>query len=643
MTVVDDVKDRIDIVEVVGESVKLRKSGKNFTGFCPFHANTRTPAFVVFPESGTWRCFGACNEGGDVFKFVMKREGLDFPEALARLAARAGVELRRPEPGETADEQARARLREVLEAAVEFYRRQLASTPAGQKVHAYLIGRGLREPALETFEVGYAPAERHALLDHLAQKSLRPEEAVAAGVAVERESGERADRFRDRIVFPIRDARGQIAGFGGRAVDPNDVPKYLNTPQTPLFDKSRLLYGLNLARRAIRAADQAVIVEGYTDVIGLHQAGFENAVSPMGTALSEAQLRLLKRYTRRMVLALDADAAGGQAVLRGLDVARQALDRQAEPVFDPRGLIRQEGRLDADLRVVRLPPGKDPDEVVAEAKQAWTDLVQRAQPVVEYVFDALAAGRDLEDAKTKAEIARQILPLIDDVSDPVEREAYRQRVARRLRVDERALAGGASRPAGRRARRARQPQREGEAAGPEAAIPSRELAAERFCLGFLLREPELLYRVDRTFQELELERLSAADFTGTDRQVIFQSVQSGLAQDEVDPVQHWRESLPEELLDLAGNLHAEVGELELDRPRVLEEVLASFLRLRERRVASSLSHLRFQMQAAQEEGEDGLEARQAVWDLAREVQRLTPEKLRLERALGGRMAEAHAP
>ncbi|MGH2626336.1 MAG: DNA primase, partial [Anaerolineales bacterium] len=442
---IDEIKERIDVVELIGESVKLRKSGKNYVGFCPFHPNTRTPAFVVFPESGTWRCFGACNEGGDAFRFVMKREGLDFPEALRKLAARAGVELRPARSGGEAGDEAFSRLRELLDVAVTFYRHAFGQSPEGAAARDYLQRRAFGETVLEAFEVGYAPPERDALLRYLQTKGFRPEEAVQAGAAVERESGERLDRFRNRIVLPIRDGRGRIAGFGARAMDPHDQPKYLNSPQTPLFDKGRLLYGLDKARKAIRLAEQAVVVEGYLDVLGLHQAGFENAVSPMGTSLTEAQLRLIKRYARRIVLALDADAAGGRAILRGLEVARQSLDRQGEPVFDVRGLVRLEGRLDADLRVLTLPSGKDPDEVVAEDPSAWPAMLGRAQPVVDYVLDGLTAGQDLEQAKVRADIARQVLPLIEDVLDPVERESYRQRLARRLKVDERALL--AARPA----------------------------------------------------------------------------------------------------------------------------------------------------------------------------------------------------
>jgi DNA primase len=633
---IDEVKERIDIVELVGETVKLRKSGKNFVGFCPFHANTRTPAFVVFPDSGTWRCFGACNEGGDVFRFLMKREGLDFGEALRVLATRAGVELRSPSASGQANEEAFQRLRDLLESAVTFFRHALTQTPGGAPAAEYLRGRGFGDAVLETFEVGYAPAGKDALLRYLEAKGFSAEEAVQAGAAVERESGERVDRFRNRIVFPIRDARGKMAGFGARAMDPQDQPKYLNTPQTPIFDKGRLLYGLDKARKAIRLAEQAVMVEGYLDVLGLHQAGYENAVSPMGTALTEHQLRLLKRHARRMVLALDADAAGGRAILRGLEVARQSLDRQGEPMFDPRGLVRLEGRLDADLRVLTLPAGKDPDELVAEDPAAWPDLLARAQPVVDYVLDGLTSGQDLDQPKVRAEIARQVLPLIEDVLDPVERESYRQHLARRLKVDERALLGPRPAAPGKRAR----PSPAMETAEP--ALSRSDTKAERFCLGVLLQDPETLYRIDRHFQALELDRLGPDDFTGTDQQVIFQAVRSSLAQDEVDPVRHWRRELPEPLAALAENLQDEVGDLVVETPRAEDEILAGFLRLRVRNVSTALTHLGFQLQAAQDESLEEDPGRDAVWHLTREVQRLMPLKHRLERALGGRTTAGRA-
>lgn len=629
MDVVDEIKDRIDIVDLIGETVKLRKSGKNYTGFCPFHPNTRTPAFVVFPESGTWRCFGACNDGGDLFKFAMKKEGWDFPEALRRLAERAGVELRPRSAGQEAEEEAHQRLRELLEAAVTFYRHHLLETPAGSPIHDYLRGRGLTDPTLEAFEIGYAPQSWDASLTYLGQKGFTQQELLETGMVTERDTGGTYDRFRHRIMIPIRDARGRMAGFGARIVNPADVPKFLNSPQTRIFDKGRLLYGLDKARKAIRAADQVVIVEGYLDVIALHQAGYANAVSPMGTALSEDQLRLLKRFSRRMVLALDPDLAGDQATLRGLTLAREAFDRQADPVFDARGLVRHEGRLDADIRVVSLPQGKDPDEVVAGNPEVWAGIVEKAQPVVSYVLDVVTRGRDLEDPKVKAEVARQVLPLIEDVSNAVERDAYRQNLARRLKVDERALAAWRPVASRRQVRRGAGGTAVGEA--PVVAAPVHDQALlERFCLAQLLCDPEILYRVDREFQALQLERLSPQDFTGTERQVIFQAVRAALAQDEEEPARHWRASLADSILETADRLATEFGDLDAQGPKEAEEIVAGFLRLRKRNLASLRNQLQFQLQTAQE-GEQT-----EVMDLQREVLRLTQEWDRLDRALARR-------
>jgi len=626
MSTVDDVKERIDIVDVVGETVKLRKSGKNYTGFCPFHPNTRTPAFVVFPDSGTWRCFGACNEGGDVFRFVMKREGWDFPETLRFLAQRAGVEIQ-PAPAEAAEaDEARQRLRDLLEAAAGFYRHNLLETPPGREVRAYLGRRGLNDASLEAFQIGFAPDSWDAGRTFLASRGYQDDEMLKVGLATEREGGGTVDRFRNRVMFPVRDARGRLCGFGARVVDPNDVPKFLNSPQTPLFDKGRLLYGYDLARKPIRQADQAVIVEGYLDVIALHQAGFANTVSPMGTALTEDHLRLLKRATRRIVLALDPDTAGTRAALRGLDLARRTMDRESEAVFDPGGFVRYESRLKAEIRIVGLPAGKDPDEIVAEDPQAWPAIIQQAKPVVEYVLDLLTEGAALDDSKVKADIARQVLPLIEDVADPVEREAYLQSMARRLRVDERSMAGART-PARSGRRRGRSPEEAQRESARAASAPQ----FEGFCLGLLLLEPELLYRVDRRFSGLGLDRLAADDFSGTDSQVIFGAVRAALAQDDQEPASYWHHELPDPLREQAEALLAGTADLDPAQPRVQSEAVGHALRLRRRHLESALMELRYQLQAAQDDDSPPEDIRR----LMHEVQRRGAQKNLVDRALAG--------
>lgn len=603
MSSIDEIKARIDIVDLVSEAgVKLRRLGRNYIGFCPFHANTRTPAFVVWPETGTWRCFGECNEGGDIFKFVMKKEGMDFREALQRLALKAGVELETFAPQRPEEKEAHERLRTLLEDAILYYRGNLLNTP---DVLAYLHQkRGLTDQTIETFGLGYAPPGWDNALKHFTARGYSEEEMLTAGLLTERDDGKHFDRFRHRIMIPIRDENGKMAGFGARIVNPDDVPKFLNSPETPIFSKGRLLYGLDRARKPIRLADQAVIVEGYLDVIALHQAGYENVISPMGTALTEDQLRLLKRFTRRIVLALDPDTAGQKAVLRGLDAARQAMDRETEMAFDVRGYLRHEARLQADLRVASLPDGLDPDEIVARDRDEWRRLIEAAKPVVTHVMETLAADQDLNDPKVKSAIAAQVLPLIEDLPNPLERDTYRQQLARLLRVDERALAG---RPAvAPRPRRPRLPLEQKQAqvqVEPQAfAISSPAHKLETACLGILLNRPDLLFRLDRFLQQDDLGVLRSEDFGYTDHQVLVNLIRESLEQDDTDPAQYVAANLPENLTALWEELSTQIEQDPVE-DRLLEELQRNVLFLRRLSVRQSLTQLRFLQEDAQQKGD----------------------------------------
>lgn len=605
MSTVDEIKARIDIVDLVSETVQLRRTGKNYTGFCPFHSNTRTPAFVVFPESGTWRCFGQCNEGGDIFGFVMKKEGWDFTETLRHLAERAGVQLRVPTPQEQIATESHERLRGLLEEAVNFYRHQLLNTPAGQQALAYLHQRGLTDPTIEAFGLGYAPHSWDLTHAHFLQRRYSETDLIDVGLVTEREGGGIYDRFRRRVMFPIRDERGRMTGFGARVLDPEDIPKFLNSPQTVLFDKSQILYGLDRARREIRARDQVVIVEGYLDVIALHQAGYATAVSPMGTALTEYQLHLIKRYTRRIVMALDSDAAGVKATLRGLQIARQSMDREAEPSFDARGLLNYEARLKADIRVTTLPDGMDPDDVVLKDPLHWEEILALANPVVIHVMETLVAGRDLNDPKVKSEIANQVIPLIEDIPDAVERETYRQRLARLLRVDERALQSGQA------TRMRRTPRRAGKGSTPAAAdsslpglrVISQTEALEAYCLGVLLRRPDLVYRVDRAMQEHGLTRLSVQDFQRAEHRTVYQLIQDSLDQNAAEPLSFVLSSLSMNLMEKADELLVRTEKLDPVEERVLEELIRTLLTLRKLIVRDSMDHCRFLMEDSQQRGE----------------------------------------
>lgn len=602
MSTIDEIKSKIDIVDLVSEAgVKLRKAGRNQTGFCPFHDNKHTPSFVIWPESGTWRCFGACNEGGDIFKFVMKREGIDFKEALNKLALRAGVEVQQIQRETPQQREAFDHLRTLLEDSIIYYRTQLF---ANKEILNYLREkRGLTDTTIETFGLGYAPHGYDNLIKHFSGKYM-PQDLVDAGMLSERDNGGLFDRFRNRIMIPIRDEQGRMAGFGARIVDPDDIPKFLNSPETSIFTKGHLLYGLDRARKPIRAADQAVIVEGYLDVIALHQAGYENVVSPMGTALTEDQLRLLKRSTRRIVLALDPDVAGQKAVLRGLEAARSAMDKEGELAFDAHGLLRNEARLQADLRVATMPDDLDPDEIVARNKEEWATLIANAKPIVTHVMETVSAGQNLNDPKVKNQIAAQILPLIDDLGNPMERDTYRQALARMLRVDERSLM--ATQPTGpvlRRKPRVTESSRRVDS--PTVAVHPRK-NIEFYCLGILLRKPELIYRLDRKLEEYGLSPLSVEDFEYTDHQMLFNVLRQAMGQDEKDHGQYVISQMPEALNTLTTELLAQTEKLDPLDDRLLEDILGRLLDLRRTHAMTNVNQLRFMQEDEQQQGGENL-------------------------------------
>ena len=598
MNTIDEIKSRLDIVDIVSESVKLKRSGKNYTGFCPFHANTHTPAFVVFPDSGTWRCFGECNEGGDIFRFVMKKEGWDFKEALQNLAERAGVKLEPLTPQREKENERDVQLRKLLEEAVVFYRHQLTQTEEGKEALAFLAKRGLKPETAEAWGLGYAPNAWDATLNYFLKKGYPQKDIIDAGLLSEKDDGRAFDRFRHRLMFPIRDAGGNMAGFGGRILDPNDVPKFMNSPQTSLFDKSSLLYGLDKARKAIRSGDQAIIVEGYLDVIVVHQEGFQNVVSPMGTALTEVQMRQLKRYTRRIVLALDPDAAGVKATLRGLEVAREALDHSTDLVFDARGLLHNEARLQADLRVSSMPDDLDPDEIVLRNPEEWKTLIATAKPIITHVLDTLITGADISDPKTKSDIAGRILPLINDVPNPVERDAYRQQVARVLQVDEQALLMLSGQ--NRRSRR----QRDARPAADNTVKPGAGIglnqtinvhAMEQLVVAYLVKNPDQIYRINRFMQNQKLERLNVEDFQSSEHQQMLEAVYLAVKQNEQDPDSFLQETLAEG--DLAVLFPETSGESQeekkVDEKRELEDILYTIMRMRQNSVNTRIQDYRF--------------------------------------------------
>jgi len=455
-----------------------------------------------------------------------------------------------------------------------------------------LAGRGITDETAVNFQLGYSLDDWHVLEGHLRNRGYTREELVAAGLLVQRDDGTVFDRFRGRLMIPIRDAKGHTIGFGARTLT-GDEPKYLNSPQSPLFDKSHVLFGIDLARNAIREAKHAIVVEGYMDVLGAHQAGYANVVASMGTALTEAQFRQLGRLCKKFILALDPDVAGVQAMLRGLDVARETLDRDASPVFDARGLIHFEGHLQVDIRVLIMPGGRDPDEVIRADPAGWPRLVENALPVVEYAIQTLSAGRNLNDPKEKGAFSRQVAPIIRDVADPVERAHYAQRLARLLRVDEHAVLeelGGAALPKVRRP------------AKPVEAVVQRKAAdLEVYCLTALLQAPVALLEVDETLTAVGLEPLINDDLDDAAHREILRAIRAAQDQAADDVREFVDKTLWPDLDALARTgTHLPVSTEALDWTR---EAVQSALRLREHKLRFWQREFNFQARDANERGD----------------------------------------
>lgn len=423
MEATEEIKSRLDVADVVGEYVALKPAGSGaFKAVCPFHQE-KTPSFYVSRPRQSWHCFG-CDQGGDLISFVMKMEGMEFREALEHLAQKAGVALPRFDQEKAG---ARKRLQDVHAHAVKYYQAVLHVHPAAEGARAYLKRRGVDDLTADLFQLGYALPEWSGLHDALLKQGVTAEEMLKAGLAVRRENGSGVyDRFRGRIMFPIQDVHGNSIGFTARILeDGADVTgglpaKYINTPETELYRKSAVLYGLDKAKGDIRQKDLAIIVEGNMDVIGSHQFGVLHVVAASGTALTAEQLALLKRFTTNLAIAFDQDAAGHAATLRGLDLARAQ---------------------DFSIRIITLPPGagKDPDEAVRKNPEMWKGAISDAVGIMEWVYRTAFRERSMPGPEEKKQIAARVLPEIRRIADPIERDHWLQKLSRDLGVSDLAL------------------------------------------------------------------------------------------------------------------------------------------------------------------------------------------------------------
>ncbi len=406
------VRNAGDIVRLVSDFVPLKPAGSRLKGLCPFH-HEKTPSFSVDPQMQLFYCFG-CQTGGDAFKFVMLYEKLDFPESVEFLANRWGVSL--PRASARPADDARARLLLVNESAAGFFRAQWSDASRGKLARDYIAGRRVSDAVALRFGLGYAPDSWDALGNVLAARGFKAQELQTAGLAIPRKDGSgQYDRFRHRVIFPIRDLSGRVVAFGGRALDDSE-PKYLNSPETPAYVKGEHLYGMDVAREAIRREGFAILVEGYLDLIALHQAGFENVVASLGTALTASQVKLLARTSERVVVSYDGDAAGMSAAAKSLDL------------FLERGF---------DVRVAELPNGKDPDDFVnADGHAAYDAIVRQAPGYLDFLVRRELRGRDLNRPEDKVSAINALLPKLARLESAVERATWAGRLADALRIDD---------------------------------------------------------------------------------------------------------------------------------------------------------------------------------------------------------------
>lgn len=638
MSVIDEIKDRLDILDVISTYVPLKKAGRSYKGLCPFH-NEKTPSFFVFPDSQHWRCFGACGTGGDIFSFIMKRENLDFGEALALLAAKAGVELK-PRTEAEAGEGARLdRLRAIIADAAAYYHYLLMRAGEAAMARDYLTRRGLTEATWEAWQLGYSLDSWDALHDRLIGKGYTVAELEEAGMIIRREDGSGTyDRFRGRLMFPIRDVQGRTIGFGARILREDPMrpgPKYINSPQSPLFDKGNVLFGLDMAHKAMRAQDLAVIVEGYMDVIGSHQVGVCNVVAGMGTALTEAQLRQIKRYTTNITLALDPDAAGDHATLRGLEAARQSLTREAEIVFSPTGLVRQESRLKAQLRIARLPDGLDPDELALQDVERWRQVIAEARPIVDYYLHLVSREEDLTTARGKANAVERMAPVIREIANAVERQHYLQALARLVQIDERLVTEQVM-TAGRAADR----QTTLKAARPQqAAVAPLKFGLEEHLVGWLLLRPDLLPDLDAAMIGQEVPPLGPEDLEGAENRALLSALlELGPAHELT--LDERLAAVPEALWERGRAILAEVQRKPvLTDEKLLKDLGDTILRLRERNLRRQVQQVESLILESQESG--ALEEARSLHELmlAYTAQKRQIQKLLDTRSLAGALRQ----
>lgn len=527
-SVIEEIKGRIAVEDLLAEYIQLKKAGNSYKAICPFHTE-KSPSLMISPEKGIWHCFG-CNEGGDIFGFVMRMEGLEFPEALRLLAKKAGVELRREDPKIQSQ---KGRLYEMNELASQFFRKNLEMQEA-KIAKDYISKRQIDELTQDHFGVGYSQNSWEALLNHLRKAKFSDQEILTAGLIVKRNSGKGYyDRFRNRLMFPLRDVNSQVIGFTARVLDPNDEgAKYINSPETPIYHKGKFLYALDSAKVEIKKKGYAILVEGQMDAISSHQANVKNVIATSGTALTPDQLKLLSRYTSNLVLAFDMDKAGQTAAMRGIDLARA------------------EG---FNIRVATSLAGKDPDELIKQDINLWRQAIKDSISIMDYYFKRATENTDPSKVEDRKKISRALLPQIAKIQDNIEKEHYIQKLSATIGIDEAIL---------RQTIKPKSTSTPVTSARPNNTTQQKELSREERLLVLALENPK---GIDKLLDSLEQD-----NFESPEVQALYKNLETfyNSSRDFQSPA--FEQNLLENNVDVAQQLNMWKLKLDSERAEIVD-------------------------------------------------------------------------
>ena len=502
---IEQIKSRLNIVDVVGEYIKLEKAGINYRALCPFH-NEKTPSFFVSPSRQMWHCFGGCNEGGDIFKFVMKIEGIEFIDALKLLAKKAGVQLKTSSKKYEEIKTQREKLLDICKKATIFFSTQLNKSKTGLEAKDYLMKRGLKEETIKEWKIGYAPSTWDSLCNYLIGLGYERKDIIDAGLASEKFF----DRFRSRIIFPICDFNGQPVGFTGRVFNSDDEAKYLNTPNTLLYDKSQALYGLDKAKVEIRKNDSCVLVEGNVDCIMSHQSGVKNCLAVSGTALTPAHLGIIKRFSNNLILSFDMDLAGNNATKKGIDMALK------------NGF---------NVKVISMNSEKDPaDIILSSGEDEWKKIIKEAKPINQFYFDLSFKDRDVRSVEDKKKIVSELLPIFKKIDNTIEQTYWIQKLAEKLSIREDDIR--------QEMKKVNLPKQEVEVQKEKAGKSRKELLEEAI-LSMVLIEPSIV----ETLTEEQKKLFTFLEKENNDSYIIMKS--ELLKEEDIDINEEWRKCVYE--------------------------------------------------------------------------------------------------